>query len=166
MLEGGSPHFSRRRRERRSRDADRALWGRPRRVWCDLGGHARLYAVGRTSPGYGAVAGLVRKGRAGSLGSGSRRHIGACNNMAGVRGQSAIGGAAPVGDPGAAQPLTHMAAGVRHEWLPPRCPPEAPACRGGIGKRWAPLPLNCPEPTFIRPLPNRGSRPNAAIRLC
>jgi hypothetical protein len=46
-------------------------------------------------------------------------------------GQSAIGGAAPVRDPQAAQPLTHMAAGVRHEWLPPRCPPEA----GGLSRQ-------------------------------
>src|SRR5262249_30798977 len=27
----------------------------------------------------------------------------------------------------------------------------------------APLPLNCPEPTFTRPLPNRRSRPRAVL---
>jgi len=33
---------------------------------------------------------------------------------------------------------------------------------GKCAKRWAPLPLNCPEPTLTRPLPNRRSR----SRLC
>jgi hypothetical protein len=46
-------------------------------------------------------------------------------------GHSPFRGAAPVRDPGAVQPLTHMAAGVRHEWLPPRCPPEA----GGLSRQ-------------------------------
>jgi hypothetical protein len=32
---------------------------------------------------------------------------------------------------GSRSPLTHLAAGVRHEWLPPRCPPEA----GGLSRQ-------------------------------
>jgi hypothetical protein len=55
-----------------------------------------------------------------------RRHIGACKRRPAFEGRSPVGGAAPVRDPGAAHPSTHMPASVGHEWLPPGCPPASP----------------------------------------
>jgi hypothetical protein len=40
----------------------------------------------------------------------------------------------------------------------------APATYPNCGKRPTPLPLNCPGPTFTRPLPKRRSRPKAVAR--
>ena len=74
--------------------------------------------------------------------------------------------------------LTHLAAMVRHlaasrptRRKPAACPGVFLFRRrrqlievGKYAKRWAPLPLNCLEPTFARPLPNRRSRPSPDIR--
>jgi hypothetical protein len=79
-------------------------------------------------------------------------------------GQVPVGGPTSLRDPRAASSLTYTAAGYITSGCPSACPATA-SKMGTVEKRRAPLPLNCLEPTFTRPLPKRRSRPTA-VRLC